>query len=182
MPHDKLVEACLQYRVNFLASDTASTLNFAHFVEALPSDTRAQIKIQKIMYTSETMSRSKRGYLRSVFGPVAFFSTLAAGETGPWAVTNLSWASRPDGGDTDADDAGGEAVDFVYDMRSMRVEVLALSVNPLSTPSPKEEDLVPKGIAGNLILTSLQRLRNPLVRYVSGDVGSVHPLPLQVSQ
>lgn len=61
MPHDKLVEACLQYRVSFLTSDTASILNFAHFVEGLPSDTRTQIKIQKIRYTSETMSRAKRG-------------------------------------------------------------------------------------------------------------------------
>ena len=40
-----------------------------------------------------------------------------------------------------------------------------------------EADMLPEGKPGHLVLISLQRMRNPLVRYVSGDVGSVHSLP-----
>ena len=175
LPHEKSVEACLQYRVNFLASDTASLLNLAHHVEALPSSLRSQLHIAKIMYTSETMSRPKQDYLRSVFGPVSFFSCLGAGETGPWAVANLDWRSN-----TDEDDAE-DSVDFVFDKRSMLVEGLSLSADPQSLPSPQDGDWVSEGVAGHLVLTSLQRLRNPLVRYVSGDVGSLHPLSPEVA-
>ena len=36
----------------------------------------------------------------------------------------------------------------------------------------------PRGARGGLlVVTSLQRLRNPLVRYITGDIGSVHQLP-----
>ncbi|RYC64241.1 hypothetical protein CHU98_g1944 [Xylaria longipes] len=37
--------------------------------------------------------------------------------------------------------------------------------------------LLPDGERGIVVQTSLTRLRNPLVRYVTGDVGSLHPLP-----
>ena len=170
LAHEKSVEACLQYRVNFLASDTASLLNFAHHVETLATSLRSELHISKIMYTSETMSRPKQEYLRSVFGPVAFFSCLAAGETGPWAVANLDW--RGNAVDDDADDS----VDFVFDKRSMLVEGLSLSVDPQSVALPQDGDWVSEGTTGHLVLTSFQRLRNPLIRYISGDVGSVHPL------
>ncbi|KAI4221051.1 MAG: hypothetical protein LQ349_007942 [Xanthoria aureola] len=63
----------------------------------------------------------------------------------------------------------------------MLVEGLSLSVDPQSLPSPQDGDWVSKGVAGHLVLTSLQRLRNPLVRYVSGDEGSPHPLSPEVA-
>ena len=126
------------------------------------------------MYTSETMSRRKQDYLTSVFGPMTFFSCFASAETGPWAVANLGWATGSDG------DNGEDARNFVFDSRTMKVEVLSLSVDPLSVSSPGERDWAQEGTAGHLILTCLQRLRNPLVRYVSGDVGSVQSVPPRV--
>lgn len=36
---------------------------------------------------------------------------------------------------------------------------------------------VPLGEMGLVVQTSLQRLRNPLIRYNTGDTGSLHPLP-----
>ena len=149
-------------------------MNFTNYVESLPSGIRSQLRIAKIMYTSESMSRQKQGYLRSVFGPVKLFSCLGAAETGPWAVSNLDWNSGM------ADDEANGSVDFVFDDRSMLVEVLSLAVDP-HVGSPRSQDWASKGAKGHLILTSLQRLRNPLVRYVSGDVGSVHPLPRELS-
>ena len=41
-----------------------------------------------------------------------------------------------------------------------------------SNPDPVED-----GLQGVIAQTSLTRLRNPLVRYITGDVGSLHPLP-----
>ncbi|KAL8949751.1 MAG: hypothetical protein Q9222_004167 [Ikaeria aurantiellina] len=174
LPHDKSVMACLEYRVNFLASDTASLLNFAHHVETLPLDIRAKLRVKKIMYTSEAMSRPKQAFLRSIFGPVSFFSCLAAAETGPWAVANLSWGE-------DQAEPDQESRIFVFDSRTMRVEVLSLSINPQLASSLDDSDFAPEGTAGHLILTSLQRLTNPLVRYVSGDVGAVESLPSPIS-
>lgn len=37
--------------------------------------------------------------------------------------------------------------------------------------------LVGEGGVGEIVITSLMRLRNPLVRYLTGDVGSLHPFP-----
>jgi phenylacetate-coenzyme A ligase PaaK-like adenylate-forming protein len=40
-----------------------------------------------------------------------------------------------------------------------------------------DQILAPQIEPGLVVQTSLQRLRNPLVRYNTGDIGSVHPLP-----
>lgn len=175
MPHDKSVAACIRYHVNFLSGDAAMLLNFASHVDSLEPDVRAKLHIKKIMYTSESMPQAKREYLVSVFGPISFFSALGAAETGPWAVANLEWTKDIDG---DAEDA--HAATFFFDIRAMHVEVIPLSID-LKTIRPDNLELLPEGKTGHLVLTSLQRLRNPLVRYVSGDVGSLHSLPPEVA-
>ena len=171
MPHEKSVAACLKYRVNVITGDSAHILNFAHYFGSLPESDRRDIKITKIIYTAEMMSSSKRQYLVSVFGPVSFYSMFASAETGPWAVSNFNITGEPD---------DESAADLIFDKRTMKIEVLSLSSEALKTqsgPPPSKDDMVPEGTTGHLVLTSLQRLRNPLVRFVSGDVGSVHPLP-----
>lgn len=37
-------------------------------------------------------------------------------------------------------------------------------------------DLLPEGETGVIAQTVLTRLRNPVVQYITGDVGSLHPL------
>ena len=171
MPHENSLAVCIKYHVNVITADTAHILNFAHHVAALPSSARCSLRITKIISTAEVMSRSKREYLVSVFGPVAFFSMFASAETGPWAVADFNSTGEPD------DD---NAVDLLFDTRAMSVEVLSLSSETMSSKSkspPGELEMVPEGSTGHLVLTSLQRLKNPLVRYISGDIGSVRPLP-----
>lgn len=171
MPHEKLLAACIKYHVNVISGDAPQILNFAHHIAALPSSARGSLRITKVNFTCEVMSRSKREYLVSVFGPVAFSSMLASAETGPWAVADFNVTGEPD------DD---NAVDLLFDTRAMNVEVLSLSSETTSSNSespPGELQMAPEGSAGQLVLTSLQRLRNPLVRYISGDIGSIRPLP-----
>ena len=171
MPHSKSFAICAKYRVNVITGDSAHILNFAHYVASLPSSTQRSVKITKIIYTCEMMTRAKREYLVSIFGPVAFFSMFASAETGPFAVANFSMTGQPE------DDI---TADLIFDSRAMIIEVLSLTSEALHSESdtpPATSEMVTEGTAGHLVLTSLQRLKNPLVRYVSGDVGSVHPLP-----
>ena len=85
---------------------------------------------------------------------------------GIWAVGNFGLTGSQE----------GDTTDFIFDSRDMIVEVLPLDSQPTkgSTKSP----CTPKQLetAGLLMVTSLQRLRNPLVRYLTGDVGSIHKL------
>ncbi len=171
MPHNQSFAICAKYRVNVITGDSAHILNFAHYVASLPSSEQCSVKITKIIYTCEMMTRAKREYLVSIFGPVAFSSMFASAETGPFAVANFSMTGQPDNDDT---------TDLIFDTRAMIIEVLSLTSEALHSTSdtpPAESEMATEGTAGHLVLTSLQRLKNPLVRYVSGDVGSVHPLP-----
>ena len=171
MPHEKLLAACTKYHVNVLAGDASDILNFAHHVATTPSSARRGLKITKVIYTCEMMSRLKRDFLVSVFGPVAFYSMFASAETGPWAVADFNSTGEPD---------DQNAADLLFDTRAMNVEVLSLSSETMDSKSkfpPGKHEMVPEGTVGHLVLTSLQRLRNPLVRYISGDIGSIRPLP-----
>jgi hypothetical protein len=168
MPHPDIVMLFLKHRINVLCGDSSQILQFALHVSSLPSTTRDSIRITKILYTSEPLTRSQRAYLASVFGPVLICSVFASAESGPWAVMNLAVT-----GDT-ADDTA----DFIFDTRNIIVEVLPLSAGSGDAESGQEDKRqLPDGEVGVIVLTSLQRLRNPLVRYMSGDMGSLHPLP-----
>jgi hypothetical protein len=168
MPHSDIVKLLLDHRINVLSGDSSQILQFALHVSSLPSTIRDSIRITKIFYTSEPLIRSQRAYLTSVFGPVLIFSVFASAESGPWAVMNLA-VTR---------DIADDAADFIFDTRNIIVEVLPLSAGSGDAESGQEDKhQLPDGEVGVIALTSLQRLRNPLVRYVSGDLGSLHPLP-----
>lgn len=175
MPHPDLVKLFLRYRVNVLCGDSSQVLQFALHVASLPAATREALCIKKIIYTSEPLVRSQRNYLISVFGPILICSAFASAESGPWCVMNLAITG----------DIADDAADFIFDTRSMLVEVLppsAVSQDKTDADSNcqttrKEVNPLPDGNVGAIVLTSLQRLRNPLVRYVSGDIGSLRPFP-----
>ncbi|CZR38165.1 uncharacterized protein FPRO_06644 [Fusarium proliferatum ET1] len=65
--------------------------------------------------------------------------------------------------------------DFVIDTRMTIIEVLPLS------SAESESDEIPKvlsdGETGVIAQTALTRLRHPVIRYITGDIGSLHPLP-----
>lgn len=204
--HEKSLAACLEYHVNVITGGTSQILNFAHYLASLPPGGDgavdcSRLHITKIIYTCEQMDRSRREWLTYVFGEgLKFYSLFASAESGPWAVANFALKTNQsnyneaaaadhmngqDNGHVGFDEAAAHKVDLIFDSRAMKVEVVSTSssaLDPLSSsaadPSPPSEaDMLPEGKAGHLVLTSLQRLRNPLVRYVSGDVGSLHSLP-----
>ncbi|KAJ7824266.1 hypothetical protein B0H14DRAFT_3728948 [Mycena olivaceomarginata] len=170
MSHANVVKLCVAHCVNVVCGDSSQILQFALHVAGLPPATRDALCINKVIYTSEPLVRAQRRYLTSVLGPVSICSLFASAESGPWAVMNLALTG----------DVADDAADFIFDSRAMCVEVLPLSALNEDQPqsaSAREIHALPDGEKGAIILTSLQRLRNPLVRYVTGDVGSLHPLP-----
>ncbi|OJI99662.1 hypothetical protein ASPVEDRAFT_148689 [Aspergillus versicolor CBS 583.65] len=175
MPHPELVQLFLEYRANVLCGDSSQILQFALHVASLPAAMREALCIDKILYTSEPLVRSQRNYLISVFGSVKICSAFANAESGPWCVMNMAITG----------DKADDAADFIFDTRTILVEVLSPSAvdesqtgaDPNDQTAVKEVHPLPDGETGSLVLTSLQRLRNPLVRYASGDVGALLPLP-----
>ncbi|KAJ7816784.1 hypothetical protein B0H14DRAFT_3089749 [Mycena olivaceomarginata] len=149
MSHANVVKLCVAHRVNVVCGDSSQILQFALHVAGLPPATRDALCINKVIYTSEPLVRAQRRYLTSVLGPVSICSLFASAESGPWAVMNLALTG----------DVADDAADFIFDSRA------------ISTPiaSAREIHALPDGEKGAIILTSLQRLRNPLVRYVTGD-------------
>lgn len=94
-------------------------------------------------------------------------SELGSCEAGPWAIANLALTAEPE----------DDAVEFIYDTRTMVIEILPLEATETPRGSVQDMAELPEGSVGVIVQTSLQRLRNPLVRYITGDVGSLHPLP-----
>ncbi|KAJ5923336.1 hypothetical protein N7454_008581 [Penicillium verhagenii] len=156
------------YRINVITGDSGQILQFAIHVSSLPEDQRTAIKINKILYTSEVLAQAQRGYIRSVLGDISICSAFASAESGPWAVGNHALTDRED----------DESADFIFDTRNIVIEVLCESSAEQDYKNFREGmKPLPDGEKGLIAATSLQRLRNPLIRYLSGDIGSLHPLP-----
>ncbi|KAM3508780.1 hypothetical protein MY10362_000990 [Beauveria mimosiformis] len=181
MPLPEIQQLLVKYKANVLSGDSSQIINFVNHISTLPREERDQIHLDKIIYTSEVLTSPQRAHIRATLGHgVKICSLLASAETGPWAL------SDPDltGERTTA------SSDFVYDMRTMAVEIFPDSV-ALERDADKDKDAMTTATAtataplkdgetGAIVLTSLCRLRNPLVRYISGDVGSLHHLPDKV--
>ncbi|CAG8257932.1 unnamed protein product [Penicillium nalgiovense] len=138
-----------QYRCNFLTGPVTELIKLSRHISSLPPDIRSQVRITKILYTSESLLQSQRGLLMGIF--------------------NSPLTDHVEDADTAHDGA-----DFIYDTRAMHVEILTRSSSESNSPLNQP---VAEGNSGAIVLTSLQRLRNPLVRYNSGDIGSLHLLP-----
>ncbi|POR38335.1 Uncharacterized protein TPAR_01456 [Tolypocladium paradoxum] len=164
MPPAEVTWLLTTYHINVLTGDSSSVVQIVHYLSTLSGEERDKIKLDKIIYTSEVLTAAQRALIKSVLGPVKICSILASAEAGPWAV------SSPDltGMETVTSHA-----DFVFDTRTMLVEILPLS----SSEDGCVPDPLPQGEQGIIVQTSLSRLRNPLVRYDTGDIGSLHPLP-----
>ncbi|EJP68338.1 uncharacterized protein BBA_02340 [Beauveria bassiana ARSEF 2860] len=178
MPLPEIQQLLVKYKANVLSGDSSQIINFVNHVSTLSPEERDQIHLDKIIYTSEVLTGPQRAHIRATLGHgVKICSLLASAETGPWALSNP--------------DLTGERTtassDFVYDTRTMAVEIFPDSValegdndtdatttttTTTTAPMPLKD-----GETGAIVLTSLCRLRNPLVRYISGDVGSLHELP-----
>lgn len=164
MAMDEVTSALAHFHVNVLSGDGSQIIRVVHHISTLPASQRKQIKLDKIIYTSEPLSPAQRAYITATLGKVKICSMLGSCEAGPWAIANPALTGDQEPG----------TMDFVFDTRTMLVEVLAPSA--LDGDAVQGGDPVPDEAPGIIVQTSLQRLRNPLIRYVSGDIGSLHPL------
>ncbi|KAB8259984.1 hypothetical protein BDV32DRAFT_138499 [Aspergillus pseudonomiae] len=173
MAMEAVVDALSQYRVNVVAGDAGQVVQLVRYIDTLPVGQKASLQIRKVLYTSEPMTPAQKNFINSVLGEVTIYSVIGSAEAGPWAVSNPLLTNH---------NTASSAADFIYDTRTMLLEVLPLSFQDTDVKSYCDERHmvgVPDGEKGTLLQTSLQRLRNPLVRYVCGDVASLHPLPAE---
>lgn len=165
MSLSSVVDLLIKYHVNVLSSDSSQVAALVHYISTLSNEKRAGLKLNKIIYTSEILTAAQRMQIRNVLGPnLRICSLMASAESGPWAVDNPEI--------TGSDSSPGQVARFLYDTRTMLLEVL---------PADKEDNRVQNkplsdGEKGLIVQTSLSRLRNPLVRYNTGDIGSLHSL------
>ncbi|KAH8651137.1 hypothetical protein BX600DRAFT_473134 [Xylariales sp. PMI_506] len=166
MPPADVIRIAIDFQVNVLSGESSQIVQIAHYVSSLPQEERARLEIRKIIYTSEPLTTPQREHILEVLGPVSICSILGSAEAGPYAVSNPELTGTHLG-------TGYE--DFVFDSRLTRVEILPASfIEQGSDPEP-----LPDGEEGIIAQTSLTRLRHPIVRYITGDAGSLHPLPEQ---
>lgn len=168
MEQEQMIDTMLEYRANAIAGDAGQIMQLSRYICTLPIETRKKLLINKVIYTSEPMTPAQREFLSCVFPNVAVSSVIGSAEAGPWAASPalLMEASK-----------GQTYTDFVYDQRLMHLEVWPFDIEGSSDLQSASAHPVPDGEKGLLVQTSLQRMRHPLIRYVCGDVCSLHPLP-----
>lgn len=146
-----MVELVRQLHPNVITGTSSRLLTFARF---LLSNPELNITFPKVLYTSEPLPTYQEDYMRKAFRCDTVSSLLGSAEGGIWGVAPPSktlHGSKP-------------YREFVFREDMMVVEIVSDDGAP-----------VPEGQVGELVLTSLMRLRNPLVRYRTGDVASLHP-------
>ncbi|KAI1264608.1 hypothetical protein F5Y18DRAFT_417585 [Xylariaceae sp. FL1019] len=164
MATPSVVKLLIRYHANVLCGEANQLVSVVQCLAALPGNERCSIRLDKIIYTSELLTVSQRSYIIQTLGPIDIYSLLGSAEAGPYAVSGPGLTEQ---------DLGASYDDFVFDTRTTLIEILP--------PSASEQDdcLQPLGYGqrGVIAQTCLTRLRNPIVRYVTGDVGSIHDLP-----
>ncbi|CAF9908884.1 MAG: hypothetical protein GOMPHAMPRED_006346 [Gomphillus americanus] len=165
MTNKAIVEYLQIYHVNVLSGESNQIAQIVHYISTLPKEKKALIKLNKIIFTSEVLSRAQRTLVRSVLGEIEIYSVLGSAEAGPWAIHNPNLTGSHD--DTCVQN-------FVFDSRSIKIEIFPVTMTEGQANLPKT---LPEGEQGLIVQTSLSRLRNPLIRYNTGDIGSVHPFP-----
>ncbi|KAE8352567.1 hypothetical protein BDV28DRAFT_134961 [Aspergillus coremiiformis] len=162
----EVVRALAHYHVNALTGDGSQIVQVVHHISTLPAAERQEIQLNKIIYTSEPLTETQKSHISATLGPVKIYSIFGSAEAGPCAV------SHPD---LLAQDPPSGTMDFVFDTRQVLIEILPPSASDSDSSSVPAS--LPDGEEGIIVQTSLQRRRNPLVRYITGDIGSLHPLP-----
>ena len=166
MPPTEVVKSLADYHVNVLTGDGSQIIQIIHQISMFPQEYRDRIHLEKVIYTSEPLTGPQRAFVQTVLGDVKIFSIMGSSEAGPWAI------SSPDL--TGKESLANGSTDFVFDTRNMLIEI----ISPSDIDGEAQSELTPvaAGEPGAIVQTSLQRLRNPLIRYNTGDIGSVHPL------
>ncbi|KAJ5087595.1 hypothetical protein N7456_011211 [Penicillium angulare] len=168
MPPAQVASSLANYHVNVLTGDSSQIIQVVHQISRMEQEDRDRICLNKIIYTSEPLTGPQRNFIKTILGDVKILSVLGSSEAGAWAISNPDLT-----GDQRGSPSGSN--DFVFDTLHVLVEILPLS--PPGDDYLSGSTVLPYGEKGIIVQTSLQRLRNPLVRYITGDVGSLHPFP-----
>ncbi|RKK67273.1 hypothetical protein BFJ69_g14644 [Fusarium oxysporum] len=164
-PPPTVVQILQDFNVNVLAGDSSQIISIVHQISTM-SDMKKRIKIGKVIYTSEGLSIIQRAQIYEVLGPVIIYSILGGAEAGPYG------ASSPFLVDFDPET---NCNDFIIDTRMTVIEVFPLSCT--AGESGWIAEPLPDGETGVIAQTVLTRLRHPVIRYITGDIGSLHSLP-----
>jgi phenylacetate-coenzyme A ligase PaaK-like adenylate-forming protein len=161
----EVVQLIILYHATVLSGESSQIVSIVHYISTMPPEERSRFQLDKIIYTSEGLTPSQRSHIYEVLGNIKIYSILGSAEAGPYAVsyprlTGSHWATA-------------SYEDFVFDTRMTKIEILPLSFSECNSYCEPVAD----GELGVVAQTSLTRLRNPLVRYITGDVGSLHSLP-----
>ncbi|KAJ5971873.1 uncharacterized protein N7479_001791 [Penicillium vulpinum] len=167
MPPVDVAKSLADYHVNILTGDGSQVVQTVYHISLMAPEDRNRICLEKIVYTSEPLTGPQRAFIKTILGDVKIISVMGSAEAGPWAI------SSPDL--TGEQSVTSNSTDFIIDMRNVLVEIVSPSA--VDGVSSSESTVLPEGEQGLIVQTSLQRLRNPLVRYITGDIGSIHPLP-----
>lgn len=178
MTHYQVEKLYQAYKPNVYCGDSSKIMEFATYIASLEAnetnmrhEPSVPVRFDKILYTSEPLTAAQRRYVTSVFrkdnAKLQFISFFASAESGPWCVGNADLTEPV----TDV------AADFIFDTRHMIVEIQPLDTSDDYAPLCPTKSTLPTGQIGSIVITSLQRLRHPLVRYMTGDIGSLHELP-----
>ncbi|THC96580.1 hypothetical protein EYZ11_003920 [Aspergillus tanneri] len=170
MALEEVVDSLAHYHVNALTGDASQIIQMVNYISTLLPEKRNQINLTKIIYTSEPLTGTQRALIRATLGDVKICSIMGSAEAGPWALSTPDLVSE--------ENLSGSTMDFIFDTRSIMIEILSPTALDDQDSSPEP---LPLGETGIIVQTSLQRLRNPLVRYITGDIGSLHPLPESAS-
>jgi phenylacetate-coenzyme A ligase PaaK-like adenylate-forming protein len=169
MASERVVELLAGLRINVLTGDGSQMIQIASQVSTLAASERQKLKLDKVIYTSESLTEAQKAYLSKVFGnAVKIYSVLGSAEAGPYGVSNPDISSPIE--------TSSGTTDFLIDTRETLIEVFPLSSIDDAAGSQIRAPL-PEGQVGVIAQTSLTRLRHPLVRYLNGDIGSIHALP-----
>lgn len=166
MEPEEMIDTIIRYKVNGIAGDTGQIIQLMRYISTLSEDTKKRLPINKAIYTSEPMTPAQYSFMNSVFPKIAVSSIIGSAEAGPWAVSpaKLTEATKDQ-----------HYADFIYDKRLMHLEVFPFCIEDPQHPVGNVQPL-PDAEKGLLVQTSLQRLRHPLIRYICGDICSLHPL------
>lgn len=153
-----------KYHINVLVGDSGQIVQMVHHISTLPAEERALIKLDKLIYTSEVLTDAQRAHIKETLGSTKIYSVLGSAEAGPFAASSPDITGR---------ESTTSEEDLIFDTRAMILEAFPSSI----VEGDSDIEPLPEGEEGMIVQTSLSRLRNPLVRYATGDIGSIHPLP-----
>ncbi|KAM0137032.1 hypothetical protein ACHAP3_004370 [Botrytis cinerea] len=161
MPPTEVVQSLDNYHVNVLTGDGSQIVQTVQHIFMMAKDDREHIVLDKIIYTSEPLTGPQRVFIKSVLDDVDIFSIMGSAEAGPWAISSPKL--------TGEQDVKEIATDFVFDTRNLSPFRQRYNSTRFHMPSAGRERSHSTSFA--------PRLRNRLVHYITGDIGSIHPLP-----